>query len=102
MHAEDDLLILFGYVVSVLISYPIFLGITEWAMDCACCQDKKAIPVYSDSVSKCFNYADQRSSRDENDCFGLDDPRLISKYLAPVEPHPTEELVRQQKSRFPE
>ena len=29
LHAEDDLLILFGYVVPALISYPIFLGITE-------------------------------------------------------------------------
>ena len=26
-----------------------------------------------------------------------DDPRLISKHLAPIEPPPTEELVRQQK-----
>lgn len=29
-----------------------------------------------------------------------DDPRLIAKHLAPVEPPPTEELVLQQKSRF--
>lgn len=31
-----------------------------------------------------------------------DDPRVISKHLAALEPPSTEELVRQQKSRFTE
>jgi hypothetical protein len=29
-----------------------------------------------------------------------DDPRLIARHLAPMEPPPTQELVLQQKSRF--
>ena len=85
---EDDLLIAFDYVIPVFISYHFFLGIIECstkrvAMDCVCFQDKKAIPIYSDTVRKCFNYADERSSCNENDCLGS---RRSSPYLAPIEP----------------
>lgn len=71
-------------------------------MDCSCVENKKAIQLHSFVLASALILRIHDRVGMKLTTLAPDDPRVISKHLAGLEPPSTEELVRQQKSRCTE